>query len=110
MRHSRRKHHPHGVDMAAKQGGDRGRAAGEMHGGEADIGHALEPVLSLLLEIAVAFAIGAAVGRGVVLLLIVVLFAAYLSFIERRVLARALAHILDDRVILNGNRTVVFEE
>ena len=30
--------------------------------------------------------------------------------IERRVLARALSHMLDDRVILNGNRTVVFEE
>ncbi len=30
--------------------------------------------------------------------------------IERRVLARAIAHILDDRVILNGHRTVVFED
>jgi formyltetrahydrofolate deformylase len=30
--------------------------------------------------------------------------------IERRVLARALAHLLDDRVILNGHRTVVFQD
>ena len=29
--------------------------------------------------------------------------------IERRVLARALGHLLEDRVILNGHRTVVFE-
>jgi len=29
--------------------------------------------------------------------------------IERRVLSRAVSWILDDRVILNGNRTVVFE-
>ncbi len=30
--------------------------------------------------------------------------------IERRVLSRALAHLLDDRVILNGHRTVVFQD
>ncbi|MDK9697836.1 MAG: formyltetrahydrofolate deformylase [Siculibacillus sp.] len=30
--------------------------------------------------------------------------------IERRVLARALSHLLDDRVILNGHRTVVFQD
>lgn len=40
-----------------------------------------------LLPLPDLLAIGAAVGKGVVLLLIVVLFAAYLSFIERRVLA-----------------------
>jgi formyltetrahydrofolate deformylase len=28
--------------------------------------------------------------------------------IERRVLAHALRHYLDDRVLLNGDRTVVF--
>jgi len=30
--------------------------------------------------------------------------------IERRVLARALSHLLDDRVIVNGQRTVVFQD
>jgi formyltetrahydrofolate deformylase len=30
--------------------------------------------------------------------------------IERRVLSRALSHLLDDRVILNGHRTVVFQD
>ena len=40
-----------------------------------------------LLPLPELLEIGAAVGRAVVLLLIVVLFAAYLSFIERRVLA-----------------------
>lgn len=30
--------------------------------------------------------------------------------IERRVLARALAHVLDDRIVLNGTRTVVFDD
>ena len=30
--------------------------------------------------------------------------------IERRVLARALANILDDRVVMNGHRTVVFDD
>jgi NADH-quinone oxidoreductase subunit H len=40
-----------------------------------------------LLPLPELLEIGAAIGRAVVLLLIVVLFAAYLSFIERRVLA-----------------------
>jgi NADH-quinone oxidoreductase subunit H len=40
-----------------------------------------------LLPLPDLLAVGAAIGRAVVLLLIVVLFAAYLSFIERRVLA-----------------------
>ena len=40
-----------------------------------------------LLPLPALLEIGAAIGRAVVLLLIVVLFAAYLSFIERRVLA-----------------------
>ncbi|NLH81636.1 MAG: formyltetrahydrofolate deformylase [Phyllobacteriaceae bacterium] len=30
--------------------------------------------------------------------------------IERRVLARALSHLLEDRVLINGHRTVVFED
>jgi formyltetrahydrofolate deformylase len=30
--------------------------------------------------------------------------------IERRVLARALRHHLDDRVLLNGRKTVVFSD
>ncbi len=40
-----------------------------------------------LLPLPDLLAVGAAIGRAVVLLLIVVLFASYLSFIERRVLA-----------------------